>query len=124
MQKPDPGAAARIAKYANPKISDLEKIGEDRGEQKDPFVDIERQIEDGIFDPLTAKLMTWYIAEERDSGKLLRDQYARVRGGGKASNGSTATMSGPSTDAQAMMECMTAGFTRLEKSIERLAKGK
>lgn len=128
LQKPDPKAAAKIAKYANPRISDLEKVGEDDGEQKDPFGDFERQVEDGIFDPLTAKLMTWYIAEERSSGELLREQYARVRGARGSMNGSNgsmiATASGPSADAQAIMECMTAGFSRLEKSLEKLAKGK
>src|ERR1700712_2089099 len=30
MPKQDPAAAARLAKYANPKVSDLEKIGPDR----------------------------------------------------------------------------------------------
>ena len=42
LQKPDPGAAERIAKYANPRVSDLEKIGPDRGEDADPFKDIEQ----------------------------------------------------------------------------------
>ena len=84
MQKPDPGAAQRLAKYANPKVSDLEKIGPEREEGADPFKDIEGQIDDGIYDPLTAKLMTWYIAEERDSGAMLREAYAgaRARAGG------------------------------------------
>ena len=128
QQTPDREVAAKIARYANPKISDIEKIGEDRGEQKDPFGDLERQIEDGTFDPLTAKLTTWYIAEERDSGKLLREHYARIRGGKPSMSGSngtmTATASGPSADAQAIMECMTAGFSRIETSLGKLAKAK
>ncbi|MFN0148036.1 MAG: hypothetical protein ACKVT1_16145 [Dehalococcoidia bacterium] len=127
MQKPDPGAAERIAKYANPKISDLEKIGPEREEGADPFMDIERQLEDGIYDPLTAKLMTWYIAEERDSGAMLREAYAaaRAKARGHSMNGngaSAASSNGHSADAQALMECMTAGFGRLEKALEKMAK--
>ena len=29
---------------------------------------------------------------------------------------------GPSADAQAIMACMTAGFSKLEKTLEKLAK--
>lgn len=132
MPKPDPGAAARIAKYANPRISDLEKMGEDRGEQADPFLSIEEDLNNGIYDPLTELLMRWYIAEERDSGRLLRETYACVRekaGASVSRNGSSngksaMSSSGPSTDAQAIMECMTAGFARLERSLEAMAKAK
>lgn len=126
MQKPDPGAAARLAKVANPKVSDLEKIGPDREEGADFFGGIEQQMADGIFDPLTEKLMVWYIGEERDSGKVLKDAYDCVRGmsSGKASNGAKPMVSMPSADADAMMACMTAGFTRLEKALEKLARAK
>jgi hypothetical protein len=132
MQKPNPGAAERLAKYANPKVSDLEKIGPER-EEKDPFLDIERQIEDGIFDPLTCNLLVWYISEERDSGKVLREAYAPIRakasgsainGNGRANGNSMGTSAGPSADAAAIMDCMTAGFARLEKALEKLAKAK
>jgi hypothetical protein len=122
LPKPDPEAAARVAKYGNPKVSDLEKIGPER-EEADPFADIERQLADGVFDPLTAKLMTWYIAEERDSGQALREAYGRVRARANGRAGGNGAM-GPSGDAQAIMECMTAGFSRLEKALEKLAKAK
>jgi hypothetical protein len=128
LQRPDPGAAERLAKVANPKISDLEKVGAEREEQ-DPFGDIDRQIADGVFDPLTEKLMVWYIAEERDSGNLLREAYAKVRAnagaatnGASASHGASATGTMPSADAQAIMACMTQGFDRLEKALTKLAK--
>jgi hypothetical protein len=132
LQKPDPGAAERLAKYANPKLSDLEKIGPER-EEADPFADIECQLQDGVYDPLTAKLMVWYIGEERDSGKMLRDAYACVRAkaggtstnGRSASNGSAASMgSMPSADAQAIMSCMTAGFDRLEKALVKMGRSR
>ena len=69
--------------------------------------------------------------EERDSGKKLREAYAKVRaranGNGMAkANGSAmangnGAMHGPSSDAQAIMACMTDGFARLEKTLERVA---
>lgn len=127
LERPDPGAAERLAKVANPKVSDLEKLGAEREEQ-DPFGDIDRQIADGIFDPLTEKLMVWYVAEERDSGNLLREAYAKVRAsaGGMPSNAATgsngASAAMPSADAQALMACMTQGFDRLEKALTKLAK--
>ncbi len=129
LQKPDAGAAERLAKVANPKISDLEKIGAEREEGRDPFADIEKQIEEGIFDPLTAKLLVWYIGEERDSGNVLKEAYDCVRSmsNGNSANGAKSIVMAPATpsaDADAMMACMTAGFTRLEKAIEKLAKVK
>ena len=68
-QKPDPEGAERIAKYANPKISDLEKIGRARTNlESDPFGEIESKIAEGFYDPVTANMLGWYICEERDSG--------------------------------------------------------
>ena len=126
-RKPDPAAARRLAEVSDPGVSDLEKIGEEREERGDPFREINRQLAEGAFDPMTANLLTWYIAEERDSGRRLRDAYAAVRekaNGGRRrgrANGHIEDM-GPSADAQALMACMTEGFSLLEKSFEKLAK--
>ena len=128
--KADPGSAARLAKYANPKIDDLEKIGPERDDSgtRKFFADTEGKIAEGYFDPMTCNLMQWYIAEEKDSGRRLREAYDCVRengrGGGKArANGHGANLAaGPGPDAEAIMACMTAGFSRLEKSLEKLAK--
>jgi len=130
--KPDPKAAERLARYANPKISDCEKIGEEREEAGDPFGEINEQLADGVFDPMTANMLTWYIAEERDSGKRLRAAYASVRAKANGSRGKAARTNGhaadamgrsdPGADAEAIMACMTAGFARLEKSLEKLAR--
>lgn len=132
QQKADPEAGARVAKYANPNISDCEKIGPERESTgKDPFAEVEQAIADGKYDPMTANMMKWYITEERDSGRRLKPQYDRIRAAMNASqpamangkaNGSAATMAGPSGDAQAIMACMTDGFARLEKSLEKLAR--
>jgi rubrerythrin len=130
--KADPKAAAKLAKYANPKISDLEKIGPERDDSETNafFADTERKIAEGYFDHMTCNLMQWYINEEKDSARRLRECYAAVRAKagsakgkanshGKATNGGAAAAS---SDAEAIIACMTAGFQSLEKSIERLAK--
>ena len=123
-QKPDPKSAERLAKYASPKIGDLEKIGRER-EEKDPFGEIEAKMAEGFYDPVTCNLLSWYICEERDSGAKLRAAYAKVRAraNGAAKGGAKAmgygAMHGPSDDAKAIMACMTEGFARLEKSLQK-----
>lgn len=120
-RKVDPRNAEQLAKLSNPNISDLDKISA-RGEgDADPFGDTRRRIAEGEFDAMTANLLTWYIAEEMDSGRRLREAYDCVRD--MAKGGKKAAMSnGPSADAEAMMACMTAGFARLEKSLDKLVK--
>jgi hypothetical protein len=132
LPKPDPKSAERIAKYANPKISDLDKLPKERDE-RDPFGEIEKAMAEGAYDPVTCNMLSWYICEERDSGKKLREVYAKVRtraGVAAKANGNgaakAAAMSngnghaaGPSEDAKAIMACMTEGFSRLEKSIQK-----
>jgi rubrerythrin len=134
--KADPKAAAKLAKYANPKISDLEKIGPDRdrfeADNRAFFSDTDAKIASGYYDEMTCNLMQWYITEEKDSAKRLREVYDCVRdkagvSGKKAkanghANGAEMAMSNPSADAEAIMACMTAGFKSLEKSLEKLAK--
>jgi hypothetical protein len=118
-RKPDPRNAEQLAKLADPNLSDLEKIPP-RGEGgEDPFGEVRRRIAEGEFDPLTANLMTWYITEEADSGRRLREAYDCVR---QMAGGGAKAAGGPSADAEAIMACMTAGFARLEKSLEKLAK--
>lgn len=135
MPKSDPKAAERLAKYANPKIPDVDKLG---SPEPDPeiqtfFADTERKIAEGYFDDLTCNLMQWYINEEKDSGRRLREAYAcvrekaamngRAKPNGMRTNGyQPAASTGPSADAEAIMACMTAGFKSLEKSLEKLAK--
>jgi hypothetical protein len=135
LPKHDPKAESRLAKYANPKVSDLEKIGPEREESGDTFADIKKAMADGVYDPMTCNLLGWYIAEEEDSGRRLREVYACVRekaGMKSKANGKSngASMNGngavahaaPSADAEAIMACMTAGFAKLEKSLEKLVK--
>jgi hypothetical protein len=123
-KKSNPDDARRLAKLADPTISDLEKIGPEREEEADPFGDIRRKLAEGEFDTMTANLMTWYIAEEKDSGRRLREAYECVREGARRGKPARSERAGdgPSAEAEAIMACMTAGFARLEKSLEKVAK--
>lgn len=137
-QKNEPGSEERIARFGNPKIGDLEKIGRARNEtERDPFGEIEQKIRDGFYDPMTANLLTWYMAEERDSTTRLREAFARVRAkSGEAASGHAANSNGNgamrenaangsqsvSADAMAIMACMADGFSRLERKLETLAR--
>ena len=137
-EKADPKAAARLARYANPKISDCEKVGPEREPEGDIFADIRAGIAAGAYDDVTCNMLQWYINEEADSGARLRDVYAKVRAKagmtaspGRKANGQFASASngagaeaGPSADAQAIMACMTAGFAKLDKTLEKLAKAR
>jgi hypothetical protein len=124
--KKDAAAAERLAKFADPRISDLEKIGPEREakEVKDFFGEIKTAIAAGAYDAMTCNLLEWYIAEEEDSGRRLRDAYAAVRdkAAGRRPKATAAASNGVSGDADAIMACMTQGFGRLEKSIEKLVK--
>jgi len=124
--KSDPRGAARLAKLANPAVSDLEKIGDPREEEADPFAEIRRRMAEGEFDPMTSNLMNWYIAEEKDSARRLKEVFDCVRdaasGRKGARRGERIAADGPSADAEAIMACMTAGFAKLEKSLEKLVR--
>jgi hypothetical protein len=76
--RPDRDAAEFLARVADPRISDDEKVGPE-GDGGDVYASIRKQVTDGFFDPLTTQLMIWFLAEETDSGDVLRDAYARVR---------------------------------------------
>ena len=121
--KKDAAAGERMAKFADPRISDLEKIGPER-EPIDFFGEIKQKMADGEYDDMTCNLLHWYIAEEEDSLRRLNAVYGRIRdqASGKKSKARGAVDAAPSSDAEAMMACMTQGFSRLEKSLEKLAK--
>lgn len=79
-EREDPGYAARLEKLSSKSIGDAEKVSRfDEGDSSDPFAAIEAQLEAGAFDELSALLLRWYIAEERDSAIRLRAAYARLR---------------------------------------------
>ena len=125
--KADPRGPARLAKLADPNLSDLDKIPPRGAAEADPFGEIRQRLAEGEFDPMTANLMGWYIAEEKDSERRLREAYEGVReaaGQARRQGAKAPQHEAPSADAQAIMACMTAGFARLEKAMEKLAKAK
>lgn len=116
-EKTDPKAERRIARLADPAVSDCDKIPAREG--GDPFTDIHRQLAERRFDPMTANLLTWYVAEEYDSGRRLAEAYDCIR---ERHAASAPAAGGHAPDTAALLACMSEGFARLEKSIDRLAK--
>lgn len=109
-----------LLECASSDASDAEKVamlagdaGGD-GEGKDPFRGF---FNDTTIDPQTGGLLGRYIAEERDSGRLLGSQYDRIRSeGGRVSD----------TDARIaeLSECVAtlqAEVAKLNKKIKKLA---
>ncbi len=70
-----PEQAAYLSMLADPAVPEADKAMCILG-GGDFFCEIERRIEDGGYDPLTGKLLTWYLAEERDSQARLRQAMA------------------------------------------------
>ncbi len=80
----DPEFAEKLKRYGDASISDMEKIGREpeasaRGEQSDPLAALEERLNDNTMDSLTRDTLRWFIAEERDTGELVRSVYASVR---------------------------------------------
>jgi hypothetical protein len=132
-EREDPDLEGRLRLYGDPTISDIEKIRHPRygrrsengeSEGNDPFAGINARINDETVDSLTRDTLRWFVAEERDSGAVLREAYARVEaqanGQGAYAGGSNGGAPGVSADAQAIMACMTQGFAALQQSITDL----
>lgn len=88
--------------------------GDTDGEGKDPFRGF---FNDTTIDPQTGALLGRYIAEERDSGRLLRSEYERV---------CSEHTGGNNTDAQIaeLTECVAtlqAEVAKLNKKMKKLA---
>lgn len=132
-EEADPAQAERLRLYGDPSISDVEKIRHGRQGQSEEdggvntfFASIDEKVCDESVDQLTRDTLRWYVHEERDSGELLRAAYARAEAkasaggnGSMNSNGRSAAMG--SSDVQALLACMTEGFTGLQQSIRELA---
>ena len=115
LERPDPNYEETLARLGSRDLTDAEKIKRQDGEGgEDPFKGIEEQIAQGIFDPLTERMLTWYIGEERDSGDILREAYAKVRAKGNGASG------GVSADTQAIIACMSQGFDRLQACLAEI----
>ena len=80
----DAALTERLRVYADPKLSDADKI---RAFRRTPeaeaavdefFASIDAQVADESVDALTRDTLRWYVHEERDSRELLRAAYARI----------------------------------------------
>ncbi|HZQ37275.1 MAG TPA: hypothetical protein VFD32_15195 [Dehalococcoidia bacterium] len=122
-EKEDPKFAEQLRIYGDPSVSDREKIrygryGREEGAIERFFASLDERINDECVDALTRDTLRWYVHEERDSGKVLEEAYACVMSMDGGSNGTASV----SADAQALMECMTQGFSSLQQSIKELAE--
>jgi hypothetical protein len=66
-----PAEVAYLSMLADPAVAEREKAACVLG-GADFFADLERRVDAGGYDPLTATLLTFYVAEERDSQDRLR----------------------------------------------------
>jgi hypothetical protein len=95
--KDDPGQAKRMEIAGSCEMSDLEKMEAfglgrlDSGDKPDVF---DRFFADKTIDPITGALLGRYIAEERDSGRLLKACYEQLC----AEAGRPARSSAPASD--------------------------
>jgi hypothetical protein len=126
-ERDDPKFAEQVRIYGDPAISDGEKIrygryGREEGAIERALASLDERANDESVDPLTRDTLRWYVHEERDSGAVLREVYARV----ESSSGGNGTGPGASTvsaDAKAIMECMTQGFASLQQTLKDLSEG-
>ena len=67
-----PSEMAFLAMLGDPAVAEREKAGCVLG-GAEFFDELDQRIDAGTYDPLTAKLLAWYVAEERDSQDRLRE---------------------------------------------------
>ena len=87
VRTPETNSAAKSVKIACSKKSDLEKfkaLGFGKGPGKTDVFD--GMFADKNIDPITGGLLGRYIAEERDTGRLLAAQYERLVAADKAAS--------------------------------------
>jgi hypothetical protein len=92
IRRPDPEQAERIELAGRRDLTDLEKMERfglgrlDTGDKPDIF---DTFFEDHSIDIRTGELLGRYIAEERDSGRLLRSCYEQLRAAASSSSTSS-----------------------------------
>jgi len=126
-QKPDEGLAKNL-EIVRSDCSDLEKMealglqGLDTGDKPDIFDDF---FKDHSIDIRTGELLGRYIAEERDTGRLLRGCYGCLRDAAdaeaaKASNGSTKADARAARATAKQLAALDGKVDALCRSIEEL----
>jgi hypothetical protein len=113
-RKDDPGFEKRMAIASSTKKSDLEKMEKlgfgqlDSTDRPDFFDDI---FKDHSIDIRTGELLGRYIAEERDSGRVLRDCYLQLKEGG----------AGDGSPVRAQIDALDSKVDALCAAVEQLA---
>ena len=74
-------------KVSGSDMADVEKIRRQRTRQERPEIQVLNKefraaLADETVDPLTRSLLTWFVDEETDSGRVLAEAYARIEGTG------------------------------------------
>ncbi len=86
LDRPDPGLARRVEIAGSAELSDcekLERLGFSSTAEVRPDV-FSKFFDDTTIDPVTGALMGRYIAEERDTGRMLRSCHAELAACGAA----------------------------------------
>jgi rubrerythrin len=127
LDRPDPDFEKRM-EIAGADCTDLEKfeaLGYGRGEgRRDPFKGI---LDDESIDVATGELLGRYVAEERDSGRMLQGCYEtlRARAGAKAQ---AAAAGAAGSDARALRELherldeICAAIGKLQQEVASLRR--
>jgi rubrerythrin len=122
QDRPDPNFEKTLDLLSSSK-SDLEKFeglgyGREGGNAEDPFT---RMFEDTSLDIQTSELLGRYIAEERDSGRILRACYQQLRereGNGVDASGLGAEL----RDLRSRIEASTETLEELQSELKKLKK--
>jgi len=122
QDRPDPQFEKNMA-IANADCSDLEKFealgfgGEGRG--RDPFKGV---FDDESIDIKTGELLGRYIAEERDSGRMLRACYNVLRERAGQSRRPAATGSSELRDLHGRLDEICAAIGKLQQEVTALRR--
>ncbi|HTO51919.1 MAG TPA: hypothetical protein VMR50_00920 [Myxococcota bacterium] len=123
QDRPDPQFEKNMA-IANADCSDLEKFealgfgGEGRN-PRDPFKGI---FDDESIDVATGELLGRYIAEERDSGRMLRACYAVLRERAGHSRRSSGSASSELRDLHGRLDEICSAIGKLQQEVTALRR--
>ena len=118
--KDDPEFEKVNAIATSTKLSDLEKMEKlklhklDRGDKPDIFDDF---FKDHSIDIRTGELLGRYIAEERDSARLLRSCYEQLKLHAGDVAGSTSTRSNGVSSLESKVDALCRAVEQLQKAI-------
>ncbi len=118
LEKPDPNFEKSLELVTSEK-TDLEKFeglgyGRPRGNGEDPFP---AMFKDASLDIQTSELLGRYIAEERDSGRLLRECYKQLK---EREAGHTAEISDELGEIRSCLDSVTKQLEELRREVATL----